>query len=195
MNRHQLIAAVTLVTPTLCCAEAAADASAWFHSGGGVLAWKGGPEDSDTGADIQLSPALAFDLGVGTSEQAPFIFGGYFKLQPILGHGTDVAVMARFATLGFQQDWIGVAFDAGLLQRWWGPESTGFLGQAVLGLPLGLQLTAMGTGGSNSTFGFGGTLGLDLVRLTVSRKNLLDWWPNPRASDAMYETSISGPRW
>lgn len=165
-----------------------ADAAGWFQSGGGVLAWSGGPEGEED-AELKLSPAMSFDLGVGTSEQMPFILGGYFKVQPILGHGVDLALMARFATIGFQQDWIGFAFDAGAYQRFWTPDSTGFLGQAVLGLPFGLQLAAIGTGGSNNTYGFGGVLGLDLVRLTVSRKHLLDWWPNPRPVDAMYESA------
>jgi hypothetical protein len=189
MSRVRLAAVAAFAACTSVCATATADAAGWFHSGGGVLAWKGGPETSETGADIQLSPALAFDLGVGTTESAPFIFGGYLKLQPVLGHGTDVALMARFATIGFQQDWVGFALDAGAYQRWWGPESTGFLGQAVLGLPLGLQLAAIGTVGNNDSFGFGGTLGLDLIRLTVSRQHLLEWWPNPRPVEATYDTA------
>ena len=184
MGTAHLVACAAATACLLTHTDAAADAAGWFHSGGGVLAHKGGDA-----ASIELDPLMTFDLGVGTSENMPFILGGYFKVQPVLGQGADVAWMARFATLGFQQDWIGFAADAGLYHRAWGPVSTGFLGQAILGLPFGLQLAAIGTVGNNDSFGFGGTLGLDLVRLTVSRKHLLDWWPNPRPVDNLYDTA------
>lgn len=159
--------------------DAHADVSAWAHVSGGAMGWKMGPEGELSGSAI-----MAIDAGMGTSPDSPFIFGGYFKVMPVFDQGVDLAWMGRFATSSFQTDLIGFALDAGLLQRWWGSESTGFLGQAVLGLPLGFQLGAFGTGGSNDTYGFGGTLGLDLVRLTVDRKHLLDWWPNPRPAQS-----------
>ncbi|HHH30466.1 MAG TPA: hypothetical protein ENK57_19285 [Polyangiaceae bacterium] len=168
--------------------DALADAATWFHSGGGAIAFKDGPDQ-----DLAVAPTLAFDLGVGTSTQNDFIFGGYFRVFPLLGEGADLAWMARFANQGFQKGWIGFAVDAGLYQRWWGIGSTGFMGQAVLGGPFGLQLAAIGTVGSNRSWGVGGTLGLDLVRLVVDREHSLNWWSNPRPSDVMYETSGRAP--
>ena len=188
---RSLVTAAVFGAALLFSGSAAADAAGWFHSGGGILTWQGGPEGTEQGDAFQVSPLMSFDLGVGTSEQLPFIAGGYFRLAPVLGEGVDVAWLARFATIGFQQDYIGFALDAGLYHRAWGPVSTGFTGQAVLGLPFGLQVAALGTVGSNDSFGFGGTLGLDLVRLTVSRNHLLDWWPNPRPVDAYFEETAS----
>lgn len=166
--------------------DARADAAAWFHSGGGAIAFKDGPD-----RDLAVSPTLAFDLGVGSSTQNDFIVGGYFRVFPVLQEGADIAWMARFANRGFQTGWIGFAVDAGLYQRFWGIGSTGFMGQAVLGGPFGLQLAAIGTVGTNSNWGVGGTLGLDLVRLIVDREHGLNWWSNPRPSDAMYETAAA----
>jgi len=173
------MACALLLAAMLVCGDAAADATGWIHAGSGVLAWQGGDADQ-----LELSPALAFDMGVGTSDRADYIFGGYFRVQPIIGHGTDLALFARFATSAFQTDAIGFALDAGAYQRWWGTESTGFIGQGVIGGPLGLQLALIGTVGSHDTFGFGGILGIDLARLTIYRQHLLDWWPNPRPTDA-----------
>ena len=175
-----LLTAVSLGLAALLSAPSArADASAWFHAGGGVLGWKGGAD-----AELVLSPLMAYDLGVGTDDRADYIFGGYFRVQPVLDGGADVALFARFATNGFQSSWVGFALDAGAYQRWWGVESTGFIGQAVLGGPFGLQLSALGMVGSGDTYGFGGVLGVDLARLTTHRRHLLDWWTNPRPDDA-----------
>jgi hypothetical protein len=181
--RSALAVGIALVASSVA-DEARADAAAWFHSGGGVLAFKDAPD-----ADLELAPSLTFDLGLGTSTQKDFIFGGYFRVMPLLGQGADLALMTRFANQGFQKGWIGFAIDLGAYQRFWGVGSTGFTGQAVLGGPFGLQLAALGMVGSNSNWGVGGTLGIDLVRLVVEREHLLDWWPNPRPSDAMYETA------
>jgi len=164
--------------------EARADAAAWFHSGGGAIAFKDGPDTA-----IGVAPTMTFDLGVGSSTQNDFIFGGYFRVFPVLGQGADLAWMARFANQGFQKGWLGFAVDAGLYQRFWGVGSTGFMGQAVLGGPFGLQLAAIGMVGSNSNWGVGGTLGIDFVRLIIDREHLVEWWSNPRPSDAMYDTA------
>lgn len=165
-----------------------ADAAAWFHSGGGVLAFKDAPD-----TDLELAPSLTFDLGLGTSTQNDFIFGGYFRVMPLIGEGADLALMTRLANQGFQKGWIGFAVDLGAYQRFWGVGSTGFMGQAVLGGPFGLQLAALGMVGTNSNWGVGGTLGIDLVRLVIDREHLLDWWSNPRPSDAIYETASRIP--
>ncbi len=154
--------------------------ASWLHLGGGALVTKHGAD-----VDPVLTSTMLIDLGVGTHPVGPLIFGGLFRVQPVFGHGADLALMARVATTGFQTSAIGLAFDAGAYQRWWGLESTGFLGQAVLGGPFGLQLSLMGSVGTEDAWGFGTALGIDLARLTVHRDHLLDWWPNPHPSDAI----------
>lgn len=160
--------------------------NSWIHLGGGVLVDKHGEVDG-LGQDIdpRLTSLMQIDLGMGTEAIGPVIFGGLFRVQPVFEHGADLALLGRVATTGFQTSTIGVAFDAGLYQRWWGYDSTGFLGEVVLGGPLGLQLSAMGSVGTHSTWGFGSALGIDLARLTVHRDHLLDWWPNPKPSDSI----------
>ncbi|MCA9625741.1 MAG: hypothetical protein KC731_42255 [Myxococcales bacterium] len=164
--------------------SARADAAGWLHTGGGVLVFKDG-----SGADLAVQPTMAIDAGVGSSTQAPFIFGGYFRAQPVFGEGLDLALFGRFCNQGFQQGVIGFAIDLGAYQRLWGEKSTGFVGQAVLSGPLGLQLAGLGSVGSHGTFGFGGTLGIDFVRLFIDRQHLTEFWPNMRPSDAMYDTA------
>lgn len=155
-----------------------AEATGWTHVSGGAMGWQMGPD-----ASLTASPIMTIDAGVGTDPDAPFIFGGLFRVQPVFGEGVDLALYARAATEGFQKDWFGFALDLGAYQRWWGIESTGFSGQLTLGGPFGLQLAALGTAGSNDAFGFGGTLGIDLARLTVFRGHLKGWWPNPDPTD------------
>ncbi len=168
-------------------ATAHADVSGWMHVGGGGIGWQ--DEDDELG----LSPTLAIDAGVGSPDSNPFIVGGLFRLQPVIEHGTDIGLAARFATQGFQSGWLGVAVDAGPYFRTWETESVGLWGQASLGGPLGLQLSVLGSFGTESAAGVGVTLGVDLVRLTVHRKNLLDWWPNPRAEEALQEHAAARP--
>jgi len=178
--------AIGLVLGLASTSARAEQTNGWLNLGGGVLVDKHGDLDlAGEEIDPRLTSLMQIDCGVGTDAIGPVILGGLFRVQPVFEHGADLALLARVATTGFQTSYIGVAFDAGLYQRWWGYESTGFLGEAVLGGPLGLQLSAMGTVGSNSTWGFGTALGIDLARLTVHRDHLLDWWPNPKASDAI----------
>lgn len=174
------MAAACFAAVSAATAAARAEATGWLQLGGGAMGWKGGEE-----GELALSPIMTIDLGVGTGPLGPVRLGGLLRVMPVFGEGADVALLARFLTNSFQTDWVGFAFDAGVYQRWWSPESTGFLGQATLGLPLGLQLSALGSYGTGQSYGFGGALGLDLVRLTVNRKHLLDWWPNPQSSDAI----------
>jgi hypothetical protein len=175
------IAAVALATGLLLeSGEARADATAWVHMGGGVIGWKEGPAN-----EFDVAPIMPIDLGVGVDERVPFGLGGLFRIQPIIGEGTDLALMARITTPGFQTSWFGLAADLGGYHRFWGEESNGFIGQAVVGGPFGLQLAFLGTVGSDDAGGFGTTLGIDFARLTVHRRHLLDWWPNPRPSDSI----------
>jgi hypothetical protein len=159
---------------------ASADPCGWAHAGAGVMGWQQGEEGT-----LQATPTMAIDFGVGSNPEWPVIAGGLVRLQPYFGFGTDLAWMARVALGGFQSDLFGIAIDAGVYERIWGEGSTGFVGEAVLAAPLGLELTAMGTYGTGKAYGFGGTLGIDFVRLVQGRAHLLEWWPNPHPEDRL----------
>lgn len=161
---------------------ATAEPTAWAQLGGGATYWQMASSE-----DYELSPSMSIDAGLGSDGTAPFIVGGLFRLQPIIGHGTDVSWLVRGATQGFQSGWFGFAVDAGPYVRGWGDGSAGIMGQGLLGGPFGLQLAVLGGYGSNEAATFGVTLGLDLARLTVHRQHLLDWWPNPRPVDRLDE--------
>jgi hypothetical protein len=168
---------------------AGADTSAWAFAGGGSMIWKEG--------DGALAPsgALSFDLGVGTSPDASFIAGGLFRVTPILGSGTDMALLGRVATRGFQGGDFGLALDAGGYARVWGAGSLGFTGSLTAGLPLGFSLSLQAMVGTGNTLGFGAIAGVDLLRLTLYRQTLLQWWPNPSAPQqtaGARSASISG---
>lgn len=174
-------------------APARADASAWVFLGGGTLAWKQGVEKSaaTTGTVVEpgndggwlLNGTMVIEAGVGTRPDAPVIFGGLFRLQPVFKHGTDLALLARGCTRGFQAgDW-GFAVDAGGYLRSWGPQiGAGFAGGISLGLPLGFTVSVQTQIGSNNALSVGAVAGLDLLRLTVYREALKTWWQNPSPS-------------
>lgn len=133
------------------------------------------------GSDPVVRASMAFDLGVGTSPLDDVIVGGLFRVAPIVEEGTDLMVLARGATRGFQTGDFGFAIDLGGYLRTFGEPSPGggFVGSFVFGGPLGLQLALSGHAGTGEAFGGSATLGLDLLRLTVYRQSLLEWWPNP----------------
>ena len=183
---------------------ARADASGWAFLGGGAVAWKQAegvpivyqrdPKNRQnfaiplvplttavpaTKPDFGTQGALTFDIGVGTSPEAPLIFGGIFRLMPYIGWGTDLAILGRVATRGYQQGDFGLALDAGGYARFWGSQSSGFLGELVLGAPLGFELRLVGSRGTNDALSYGAIAGVDILRLTVFRRALLDWWQNP----------------
>jgi hypothetical protein len=168
-----LAAACGLLAALAWAAPARADASAWLFTGGGVMGWK----QSDR--DLATNGALSFDIGAGTSPDSSFIFGGLFRLTPILGVGSDLALLGRVATHGFQASQFGIALDAGGYARFWGEGSAGFTGAITLGAPLGVTLSLQGAVGSHDALAFGAVAGIDLLRLTIYRQSLLDWWPNP----------------
>jgi hypothetical protein len=155
--------------------EASADSTAWIFAGGGATGWKQG-DDS-----LAVNGALSFDIGAGTSPDRSFIVGGIFRLSPILGEGVDLGLLARVATHGFQSGEFGLALDAGGYARPWGEGSTGFAGSLTLGGPIGLQLGLHVAVGTNDALALGAVAGIDLLRLTVYRQTLLDWWPNPKS--------------
>lgn len=154
---------------------AKADASAWMFVGGGATGYKMGD-----GSSLGFHGSLAFDVGAGTTPDAPFIFGGYFHLQPIFaGSGTDIAVLARVATHGFQAGDFGLALDAGGYARFWSIQSYGFTGGLALGAPLGFELHLTSDIGTHQAQSFGAIAGVDFLRLTVYRQSMLDHWYNP----------------
>jgi len=122
---------------------------------------------------------MSIDFGVGTTPDGPVIFGGLFRLMPVIDVGTDASLMVRVATHGFQAGKLGVAFDAGGYQRLWGSYSRGVTGGITLGLPLGFSIGVTGLYGTGDSLAFGAIAGIDFLRMTVYRQSMLDAWPNP----------------
>ena len=150
-----------------------ADAASWFSLAGGAGAL------SQAGGTRYYPGAFQIELGLGTSPASPIVVGAVAKTFTYFGNGTDLALTLRLATGGFARGGFGFALDAGPYQRWWGTDSTGFLGALVVGGPLGLQLTAMTEQGTNDVHAYAATLGIDFLRLTVYRNSSGGYWPNP----------------
>lgn len=155
-------------------APARADASTWVFLGGGALMWKQSHDQS-----FNPGGTMVIDGGVGTTPDAPVIFGGLMRVQPIFNGGVDVSLLTRVATRGFQIGGFGVAVDLGFYGRAWGSQSIGFHGSASLGLPLGFTLMVQTLTGTDKAISVGAVAGLDLLRLTLYRQTLLKWWQNP----------------
>jgi hypothetical protein len=187
VRSSRFLGAAALLTTTLVAQAASADASAWMFVGGGPMGHKMHEESLD------WDGSLTFDIGVGSSPDGLFIVGGLFRVVPIFGSGADLVLSTRTATRGFQSGTFGVALDLGGYLRPWGEGSSGFAGGLVLGAPLGLQLAINTQIGTNAAFGVGAIAGVDLLRLTVYRQSLLDWWPNP--SPAQQKTRDSARAW
>ncbi len=173
---------------------AAADSSAWVSVNGGVTVEGKEVDDvSETTTSADDDPLahgetvvrsqLQFDVGVGTTPANPIIVGGLFRISPTIGEHTDFSLLLRGATEGFQTGPFGVAIDVGPYARADDEASVGLTGDAVLGGPMGLQLTLGGHFGSEGERGAMALLGVDMLRLTAFRESLLDWWPNPSRPD------------
>jgi len=169
------LAAAASLAVSAAASPARADASAWVFLGGGAMGWK---QSADNG--INTAGTMIIDAGVGTSPDARFIVGGLFRFQPIFPNGgIDLSVLTRFATHGFQAgDW-GAALDVGGFARPWGQEAVGFSGSISVGMPLGVTLMLQTELGTAHTISFGAVAGIDLLRLTIYRQTLLNWWQNP----------------
>lgn len=152
---------------------ARADASAWLFVGGGSMVWK------ENNRGVTANGTMTIDVGAGTTPNAPFIVGGLVRLQPIFRQGTDLSLLARVCTHGFQAGDFGLAMDLGGYARTWGVGSGGFAGGVVLGAPLGFSLSLQAEIGSDNSQSFAAVAGIDLLRLTVYRETLLNWWMNP----------------
>ena len=188
-----------------------AEPSAWVGLGGGVLAWRdlqstgvtvnarrGVPNldpnsvaTIDLGAipvqemtDFEIDPVLRFEVGIGMPDRYPIIAGGLFRVTPLLtsNKGADISWLARFCTRGFQVGGFGVALDVGAYARTWGRTSQGFEGSLSFGAPLGFAASFNMMAGSRDLLAFGGTVSIDILRLTLYRKTFLNWWPNPEVN-------------
>jgi hypothetical protein len=153
---------------------ASAQATSWLYVGGGAGVVDQG--EKDTRSAVQL------DTGIGTSATHPVVVGGLFRLQSYIGAGADLGLAARLATRGFALGGFGAGIDAGVYQRWWGTESTGFTGNLVLGAPWGVTLLGGASVGSGDQRIYFASLGIDLARLTVHRHTGLEWFANPMRS-------------
>lgn len=158
---------------------AAAQATSWLYVGGGAGVVDTGAAETD---DKETRSALQLDAGLGTSAVHPIVVGGIFRVQGYFGAGADLGVAARIVTRGFATGGFGAGIDAGVYQRWWGTESTGFTGNLVLGAPWGITLLGGASVGSEDQRIYFASLGIDLARLTVHRHSGLDWFANPMRS-------------
>jgi hypothetical protein len=157
---------------------AAAQATSWLYVGGGA----GVIEPGEAEGDKETKSSLQIDTGLGTSAEHPIVVGGIFRVQGYFGAGADLGVAARIVTRGFALGGFGAGIDAGVYQRWWGTESTGFNGNLVLGAPWGITLVGGASIGSGDERIYFASLGIDLARLTVHRHTGLDWFANPMRS-------------
>jgi hypothetical protein len=156
-----LFALAALATP----ASARADVTSWLALGGG-----GGVQRHNT------------DNGNGTVDAV-------FRALVHFGLGTDISLSMRVASRGFVRGGFGVAFDVGPAYRFWRKGDYGtypLQGVLTIGLPIGLQV---GLGGHfwsldnvNPAVGAFAVVELDLLRLTLMRKDLEQYWPNPSAA-------------
>jgi hypothetical protein len=152
--------------------RARADVSSWAS----VAA---GPSYIDDGRTKRTQPSLELETGIGTPPSSLFVVGGLLHLQTHFGRGTDLGLLARFATRGFVLgDW-GAALDLGGYERLWGRRSAGGLGELVVGAPWGLQLGLGGGLGSNDARHVSIVLGIDFARLSIFRTTGENWFPNP----------------
>ena len=151
---------------------ARADVSSWLFVGGGAGSLDG-PGNAETYG------GLRFQLGMGSSPNAPIVVGGTAHTLSFFGAGTDVGLSARIATGGFVRGGWGLALDAGGYQRWWGIGSSGALGSLSLGAPWGIQAVFDVEMGTNDARTYAAFVGVDFLRLTVYRTTGTSWFPNP----------------
>lgn len=155
--------------------RARADISSWANA-------SAGPSfiDEGDGDGTESQAALSFQAGLGTTPANFVSVGGLFHLETHFTRGTDLGVLARVATQGYNLGRWGVALDFGGYERFWGVRHPGLLGGLVLGAPWGLTLRGeAGFGPSVDARMFGIVLGVDFARLTVFRTVGEDWYPNP----------------
>jgi hypothetical protein len=145
-----------------------------LYVGGGAARIEGVADESHS--------VLQVDTGLGTSATHPLVLGGLFRMQGYFGAGIDLGLLSRLVTRGFAKGDFGGGIDVGLYQRWWGADSTGGIGNIVLGAPWGFTLLAGATVGSGDQRLYFASVGIDLARLTVHRHSGLSWFANPMRS-------------
>ncbi len=165
-----------------------ADVTSWLALGGGAGAQRHNTANG-AGEFVDVAPNFSASLGVGSSPNPPVIVGGVFRALVHFGLGTDISLSARIATRGFVRGGFGLALDVGPAYRYWRGGDYGtypIQGVLTIGLPIGLQI---GLGGHfwsldnvNAATGAFAVLELDLLRLTLMRKDLEQYWPNPSAA-------------
>jgi hypothetical protein len=137
-----------------------------------------GPTVLDQAGERYTVPTLELKTGLGTPPGDFLAVGGVFQLETRFGKGTDLGLLARFATRGYVLGGFGVALDLGGYERFWGPRSAGGLGALVLGAPFGVILSLGGGIGTNDQRHYGAVLGFDFARLTVYRESGTSYYPN-----------------
>jgi hypothetical protein len=125
-----------------------------------------------------MTELMQLDLGMGTSPNHPFVFGGLVRSSTYFGEGTDLALLGRAATQGFARGRYGLALDVGPAQRWWGPSTTALAVSLEAGAPWGLTLGLDGSFAPDSVMTLGLVVGIDWARLTVHRRAGGSWWPS-----------------
>jgi hypothetical protein len=154
-------------------APARADVSSWISAAAGATML-------EYAAGRSTAPTLELKTGLGTPPLGDFLaIGGLFQLQTHFGKGTDLGLLARFATRGYVMGDFGLALDLGGYQRFFAARSRGGLGSLVLGAPWGLFLSAGGGLGTEKERHYGLVLGIDFARLTVYRDVGTSYFPNP----------------
>lgn len=153
--------------------------SSWVSVAAGPTWLDQGYRNAGETSKFESLSSLTLQTGIGTPPSGFLAVGGLFHLQTHFGRGTDLGLLARFASRGYVLgDW-GAALDLGGYQRFWGVDSQGGLGQLSLGAPWGLVLSAHGSYGTNHARHVGATIGVDFARLTIFRTTGTNWFPNP----------------
>ena len=183
LRSSALAACSVFVAALAVTAPAFAEPTTWLSVGGGY-----GLERNTTLATMDGAGAMSLGIGIGTSSKNALVVGSMFRSTTYFSLGTDISLSLRVATRGFARgDW-GLAFDGGVVGRFWKDRDHGrYPLQAVVtaGIPFGFQL-GVGAQFWNVTgqapYATGGfcVIELDLLRLTVMRQGSTErFWPNP----------------
>lgn len=171
-GQRSLVAGAAFAALLLAAPGARADVSSWASVGAG-------PTWLDDGITSRSVASLQMEAGIGTPPSGILAVGALFHVETHFGQGTDLGLLARFASRGFVLgDW-GAALDLGGYERFWGRGSQGALGKLVLGAPWGIELGLGGGFGTHDARFLGVTLGIDFARLTIFRTVGESWFPNP----------------
>lgn len=206
LSFRPLPVAAALAVSFLAAPAALAGPTSWAAVGGGAFGWRQGGGDRRVRVDsdavivsgtarpeFRTDGVLMLEAGVGLPDRYPIVVGGLFRVTPMFsaGTGADMAWLARVCTRGYQVGGFGLSVDAGAYARVWGTPSQGFAGSISLGAPLGLTLSFHTMVGSDELLAFGGSISIDLLRLTLHRGTLLQWWPNPEVQTRRAPTASS----